>query len=26
LGCFQDLSLGYLMGGICGNPSWFFGL
>jgi hypothetical protein len=26
LGCFRDLSLGDLMGGICGNPSWFFGL
>jgi hypothetical protein len=26
LGCFQDLSLGDLMGEICGNPSWFFGL
>jgi hypothetical protein len=26
LGCFGDLSLGYLMGGIFGNPSWFFGL
>jgi hypothetical protein len=25
-GCFRDLSLGDLMGGICGNPSWFFGL
>jgi hypothetical protein len=26
LGCFRDLALGDLMGGICGNPSWFFGL
>jgi hypothetical protein len=26
LGCFQDLSLGDLMGEICGNLSWFFGL
>jgi hypothetical protein len=26
LGCFRDLSLGDLMGEICGNPSWFFGL
>jgi hypothetical protein len=26
LGCFRDLSLGDLMGDICGNPSWFFGL
>jgi hypothetical protein len=26
LGCFQDLILGDLMGKICGNPSWFFGL
>jgi hypothetical protein len=26
LGCFLDLTLGDLMGGICGNPSWFFGL
>jgi hypothetical protein len=26
LGCFQDLALGNLMGEICGNPSWFFGL
>jgi hypothetical protein len=26
LGCFWDLSLGDLMGEICGNPSWFFGL
>jgi hypothetical protein len=26
LGCFQDLALGDLMGKICGNPSWFFGL
>jgi hypothetical protein len=25
LGCFRDLSLGDLMGEICGNPSWFFG-
>jgi hypothetical protein len=25
--CFRgDLSLGDLMGEICGNPSWFFGL
>jgi hypothetical protein len=26
LGCFRELSLGDLMGEICGNPSWFFGL
>jgi hypothetical protein len=26
LRCFRDLSLGDLMGEICGNPSWFFGL
>jgi hypothetical protein len=26
LGCFWDLALGHLMGEICGNPSWFFGL
>jgi hypothetical protein len=26
LGCFRDLSLGDLMGEICGNPSWLFGL
>jgi hypothetical protein len=26
LGCFRDLALGGLMGEICGNPSWFFGL
>jgi hypothetical protein len=26
LGCFQDLALGDLMGEICGNPLWFFGL
>jgi hypothetical protein len=26
LGCFRDLSLGDLMGEICGNPSWFFGV
>jgi hypothetical protein len=26
LGCFQDLSLGDLMGEFCGNNSWFFGL
>jgi hypothetical protein len=26
LGCFRDLSLGDLMGEICENPSWFFGL
>jgi hypothetical protein len=26
LRCFQDLALGDLMGEICGNPSWFFGL
>jgi hypothetical protein len=26
LGCFRDLSIGDLMGEICGNPSWFFGL
>jgi hypothetical protein len=26
LGCFGDLSLGDLMGEICENPSWFFGL
>jgi hypothetical protein len=26
LGCFWDLSLWHLMGEICGNPSWFFGL
>jgi hypothetical protein len=24
--CFRDLALGDLMGEICGNPSWFFGL
>jgi hypothetical protein len=23
---FRDLALGDLMGEICGNPSWFFGL
>jgi hypothetical protein len=26
LGFFRDLSLGDLMGEICGNPSWFLGL
>jgi hypothetical protein len=26
LECFRDLALGNLMGEICGNPSWFFGL
>jgi hypothetical protein len=26
LGCFRDLSRGNLMGEICGNSSWFFGL
>jgi hypothetical protein len=26
LGCFRDLSLGDLMGEICGNSLWFFGL
>jgi hypothetical protein len=26
LGCFRGLALGDLMGEICGNPSWFFGL
>jgi hypothetical protein len=26
LGCFRDFSLGDLIGEICGNPSWFFGL
>jgi hypothetical protein len=26
LGCFRDLSLWDLMGEICGNPLWFFGL
>jgi hypothetical protein len=26
LGCFRDLALGDLLGEICGNPSWFFGL
>jgi hypothetical protein len=26
LGCFRDLALGDLIGEICGNPSWFFGL
>jgi hypothetical protein len=26
MGCFRDLALGYLMGEICGNLSWFFGL
>jgi hypothetical protein len=26
LGCFRDFSLRDLMGEICGNPSWFFGL
>jgi hypothetical protein len=26
LGCFRDLALGDLMGEICGNPLWFFGL
>jgi hypothetical protein len=25
-GCFWDLALGDLMGEICRNPSWFFGL
>jgi hypothetical protein len=25
LDCFRDLSLGDLMGEICGNPSWFLG-
>jgi hypothetical protein len=25
-GCFRDLALADLMGEICGNPSWFFGL
>jgi hypothetical protein len=24
--CFRDLALEDLMGEICGNPSWFFGL
>jgi hypothetical protein len=24
--CFRDLDLGDLMGEICANPSWFFGL
>jgi hypothetical protein len=24
--CFQDLALGDLMGEICGNPSWLYGL
>jgi hypothetical protein len=24
--CFRDLALGDLMGEICGNTSWFFGL
>jgi hypothetical protein len=26
LGCFRDLSLGDLMGEICVNHSWFFGM
>jgi hypothetical protein len=26
LGCFRDLAIGDLIGEICGNPSWFFGL
>jgi hypothetical protein len=26
LGCFRELSLGDLMGEICGNTLWFFGL
>jgi hypothetical protein len=26
LWCFRDLAVGDLMGEICGNPSWFFGL
>jgi hypothetical protein len=26
LGCFRDLALGDLLGEICGNPLWFFGL
>jgi hypothetical protein len=26
LGCFRDLALRDLLGEICGNPSWFFGL
>jgi hypothetical protein len=26
LGCFRDLAHGDLVGEICGNPSWFFGL
>jgi hypothetical protein len=26
LRCFQDLALGDLVGEICGNFSWFFGL
>jgi hypothetical protein len=26
LGCFLDLALVDLMGEICGNPSWFFGV
>jgi hypothetical protein len=26
LGCFRDLALGDLVKGICGNPSWFFGM
>jgi hypothetical protein len=26
LGCFRELALGDLMGEICGNTSWFFGL
>jgi hypothetical protein len=26
LGCFRDLALGDLVGEICANPSWFFGL
>jgi hypothetical protein len=26
LGCFRGLALGDLMGQICGNLSWFFGL
>jgi hypothetical protein len=26
MGCFRDLAPGDLMGEICGNLSWFFGL
>jgi hypothetical protein len=26
LECFRNIALGDLVGEICGNPSWFFGL